>query len=198
MNCVFARAPVLCNNRTLIDTPNRWTEWVRTNSLNGPVSHPSNGVEVESHLSVPVENGLPHSFSNIPKQHGRTYSTKWYKTPLGDKLLAKSPSGILTLRADLRRIRARVAYDIKKLSRFAGDSGSVKESEEESDECVEDDDPNPFYDTDTGDDGVESNIVASKVKSDADTDGSGSDIDSVDVDSDGDSVGSNEVDSEIE
>ncbi|KAJ5964315.1 uncharacterized protein N7479_004191 [Penicillium vulpinum] len=60
---------------------------------------------------------------------------------LGDKSLAKDISGIIAVCEDLREIRARVAYDIKKLSKFTGDGGSKGET-------AQDNEPNLFYDSD--------------------------------------------------
>lgn len=64
---------------------------------------------------------------------------------MDDASLAKDTHGIIAVRGELRRIRDRVAYDIKKLSKFAGDGGSDAENDN--------DNPNPFYEEeDEGDD----------------------------------------------
>lgn len=74
---------------------------------------------------------------------------------------------MIVVRKNLREIRARVTYDIKKLSRFARDSGS--------EETLEDDEPNPFYDSysEHGDD--DTGLVHAR------SENYGSEVDSVDV-----------------
>ncbi|KAJ5446398.1 hypothetical protein N7491_002480 [Penicillium cf. griseofulvum] len=60
--------------------------------------------------------------------------------PLDDRSLSKDANGMIAVREDLPGIRARVAYDIKKLSMFAGDGGSEEET-------LEDNEPTSFYDS---------------------------------------------------
>lgn len=89
---------------------------------------------------MPAHLGVPSSTSTQSQQHGPTYSAKWYRTPLDDGSLANDTTGMIAVREDLREICARVEYDIKKLSKFAGDDGS-------DEEALEDNEPNPFYDS---------------------------------------------------
>ncbi|KGO38177.1 hypothetical protein PEX1_073290 [Penicillium expansum] len=121
------------------------------------------------------------------------YSAKWYRTPLDDGSLAKDINGMIAVREDLREVRTRVAYDIKKLSKFAGDGGSEEE------ETLENDEPNPFYKSgsELGDDDIGSAHAGSE------NDGSevGSlGVGSVDLDSDvvDSVVGSNDVASVVD
>jgi hypothetical protein len=75
--------------------------------------------------------------SGQPKKAGPSYSHTWYRTPLDNAELAKDHDGIIATRQDLRVIRARVEYGIKKLSKFAGDGGSENG-------MLKDDEINPF------------------------------------------------------
>ncbi|CAI7663636.1 unnamed protein product [Penicillium glandicola] len=132
-----------------------------------------------------LNEGSASSTSTRSKQRGPMYSAKWYKTPLDDRSLAKDINGMIAVREDLRGIRDRVAYDIKKLSKFAGDG----ESEEET---LEDNEPNPFYDSDFeygGDDTSSAHTKSEHDESEVDSVGS-LDVGSVDLNSDDvDSVG---------
>ncbi|KAJ5498084.1 hypothetical protein N7453_007135 [Penicillium expansum] len=113
--------------------------------------------------------------------------------PLDDGSLAKDINGMIAVREDLREVRTRVAYDIKKLSKFTGDGGSEEE------ETLENDEPNPFYKSgsELGDDDTGSAHAGSE------NDGSevGSlGVGSVDLDSDvvDSVVGSNDVASVVD
>ncbi|KAJ5617796.1 hypothetical protein N7537_002910 [Penicillium hordei] len=135
--------------------PNWIIQWLRANEVDlalpaGSVARVAGPISVLAHAGVPFsvdEGSVPCSTSTRSKQHSPEYSTKWYKTPLDDRSLAKDINGIIVACKNLREIRVRVAYDIKKLSKFTGDGGS-------SEETLEDDQPNPFYDSDSehGDD----------------------------------------------
>lgn len=132
---------------------------------------------MRGHIGVPssVDAGsVPSSTSTRSKQHGPECSAKWYKTPLDDTSLAKDINGMIAVREDLREIRARVVYDIKKLSKFAGDGGSEEETLED------DEPPNPFYNSDSEHDDDDTGSAHAKPKSDE------SEIDSVDIGSLGD------------
>lgn len=89
---------------------------------------------------------------------------------------------MIAVREDLREIRARVAYDTKKLSKFAGDGGSEEET-------LEDDEPNPFYDSDS--EHVDDDTSSVHARSEND----GSKVGSVDVGSLG--VGSVDLNSDV-
>lgn len=177
MNCSFRRSPKQCSFRDP-HNPDRRLQTGRVAQLGRPISVPA-------HTGVPSwvdEGSAPASTSTRSKQHGPTYSAKWYKTPLDDGSLAKDINGVISVREDLRGIRARVAYDIKKLSKFAGDGGSEEET-------LQDDEPNPFYDSDSdvGDDDTGSAHARSE--------NDGSEVDSVDVGSLG--VGSVDLNSDV-
>ncbi|KAJ5503407.1 hypothetical protein N7463_006281 [Penicillium fimorum] len=183
MKCPFVDRASRCSFRSPL-APKWILEWTLANNPDRPL--PDSVAQVTGHISVSAHTGVPFSVhdgsaastSARPKQHGPVYSAKWYKPPLDDRSLAKDINGIISVREDLRGIRARVAYDIKKLSRFAGDDGSEEET-------LGDNELNPFYDSDsafdddhTGSAPAKSEKVESEVKS---GDVGSSDIDSVDV-----------------
>ncbi|KGO76443.1 Protein of unknown function DUF3716 [Penicillium italicum] len=153
MNCAFTGSSNKCSFRGP-GAPEWHIQWIRANEISSSIQ-PYNFVDFEGPISMSAHTGVPFlvdegSAPSTPtrsKQHGPVYSAKWYRTPLDDRSLAKDTNGIIAVREDLRDVRARVAYDIKKLSKFAGDGGSEEET-------LEDDDPNPFYDSDSepGDD----------------------------------------------
>ncbi|KAJ5400724.1 hypothetical protein N7465_011213 [Penicillium sp. CMV-2018d] len=189
MNCSY-RTQSMCSFRSP-HAPNWVTQWrLRANNVNlplpaGNVAQVVGPISERSHIGVPFpvdEGSVPSSTSTRSKQHGPEYSTKWYKTPLDNISLAQDINGMIAVREDLREIRARVAYDIKKLSKFAGDGGSEEET-------LEDDKPNPFYDSDSehGDDDTSS--VHARSEND------GSEVGSVDVGSLG--VGSVDLNSDV-
>ncbi|KAJ5187521.1 hypothetical protein N7449_010515 [Penicillium cf. viridicatum] len=91
MNCVYRRTQTKCSFRGS-HAPKWIIQWLRANNVDLPC-----------------------------RLHGPEYSTKWYKPPLDDIALATDINGMIVVRKNLRKIRARVAYDIKKLSRFTGD-----------------------------------------------------------------------------
>ncbi|KAJ5977138.1 hypothetical protein N7501_000480 [Penicillium viridicatum] len=189
MNCAY-RAQSMCSFRPPYP-PNRAVQRPHANNVDlplpaGNVAQVVGPISERSHIGVPFpvdEGSVPSSTSTRSKQHGPEYSTKWYKTPLDNISLAKDINGIIAVREDLREIRVRVAYDIKKLSKFAGDGGSEEET-------LEDDEPNPFYDSDSehGDDDTGS--VHARSEDD------GSEVGSVDVGSLG--VGSVDLNSDVD
>ncbi|KAF7517195.1 hypothetical protein PCG10_001513 [Penicillium crustosum] len=121
------------------------------------------------------------STSTRSKQHSPEYSAIWYKTPSNDRSLANGINWMIAVREDLREIRARVAYDIKKLSQFSGDCGS--------EETLEDDEPpNLFHNSDSEHDGDDTGSAHAGPKSD------GSEVGSIDLDSDVDSDDVHDVD----
>ncbi|CAG7964112.1 unnamed protein product [Penicillium nalgiovense] len=134
MNCAFAYQPTQCSFRAF--NPPKWIiELTRANNRTVPQGSVA---QVAGSIPVPAHPGIPSSTSTQSQQHGPTYSAKWYRTPLDDGSLASDTTGMIAVREDLREIRARVEYDIKKLSKFAGDDGS-------DEEALEDNEPNPFY-----------------------------------------------------
>lgn len=145
MNCSYSKQ-AKCSFRSS-QPPNWFIQWLGANNVNltflaGSVAQVVGPPPVRGHIGVPssVDAGsVPSSTSTRSKQHGPEYSAKWYKTPLDDTSLAKDINGMIAAREGLREIRARVAYDIKKLSKFAGDGGSEEETLED------DEPPNPFY-----------------------------------------------------
>lgn len=66
-----------------------------------------------------------------------------------------------------------MTYDIKKLSKLAGDGG------EEEEETLEDDEPNPFYDSDSELGDGETGSAHARSKNDG-SEGGSFDVDSVD------------------
>ncbi|CAI7646725.1 unnamed protein product [Penicillium crustosum] len=99
----------------------------------------------------------------------------------GQESLANGINWMIAVREDLREIRARVAYDIKKLSQFSGDCGS--------EETLEDDEPpNLFHNSDSEHDGDDTGSAHAGPKSD------GSEVGSIDLDSDVDSDDVHDVD----
>ncbi|KAJ5244210.1 hypothetical protein N7489_004306 [Penicillium chrysogenum] len=137
MNCVFAYQQPECSFRG--PNPPKWIiEWIHAN--NQARGQGSSVAQIAGPMSVPAHLGVPSSTSTQSQQHGPAYSAKWYRTPLDDGSLANDTTGMIAVREDLRKIHARVEYDIKKLSKFAGDDGS-------DEEALEDNQPNPFYDS---------------------------------------------------
>ncbi|KAJ5509421.1 hypothetical protein N7527_011564 [Penicillium freii] len=125
----------------------------------GPISE-------RTHINVPfpVDKGsVPSSTSTRSKQHGPEYSTKWYKTPLDNISLAQDINGMIAVCEDLH-------------------GGSEEET-------LEDDKPNPFYDSNSehGDDDTSSLHARSE--------NDGSEVGSVDVGSLG--VGSVDLNSDV-
>ncbi|KXG53691.1 uncharacterized protein PGRI_007410 [Penicillium griseofulvum] len=180
----------------------RIQEWaMQKHDLSGGVAQ-AGPVSMPAHTSTPVSiyDGPATSTSARPSQHGPMYSAKWYKPPLDDRSLAKDANGMIAVREELRGIRARVAYDIKKLSMFAGDGGSEEEDKEKEEKTLEDYEPNPFYDSQSecGEDIGSAHARSEKDESgdeqgDVDSLGVGAvDLNSDDVDDDvsGDDVGS--------
>ncbi|KAJ6190632.1 hypothetical protein N7519_000653 [Penicillium mononematosum] len=194
MNCAFDYQPTECSFRGL--NPPKWIiEWIRAN--NGILPQGS-FAQVVGRLSVPAHPGVPSSTSTQSQQHGPTYSAKWYRTPLDDGSLASDITGMITIREDLREVRARVEYDIKKLSKFAGDDGS-------DEEALEDNEPNPFYDSasEHGDDDTGSADARSENdESEVESGGVGSlGVGSVDLNSDvvdSDVDGGDDVDGDVD
>lgn len=66
--------------------------------------------------AVPRKSTSSSLSSTQSKKGGISYSETRYNTPLDNAALAKNPDGIVAVCEDLRVIRARVEYDIKKLS----------------------------------------------------------------------------------
>ncbi|OQE02602.1 hypothetical protein PENSOL_c002G04669 [Penicillium solitum] len=172
--------------------PNWFIQWLGANNVNltllaGSVAQVVGPPPVRGHIGVPssVDAGsVPSSTSTRSKQHGPEYSAKWYKTPLDDTSLAKDINGMIAAREDLREIRARVAYDIKKLSKFAGDGGSEEETLED------DEPPNPFYNSHSEHGDGDTGSAHARPKSD------GSEVDSADIGSLG--VGSVDLNSDVD
>ncbi|KAK4862527.1 hypothetical protein LT330_002660 [Penicillium expansum] len=198
MNCSVVN-PAKCSFRGP-DVPEWHIQWIRANDMSlqrqpHTVDQVTGPASVSAHTGVPssVDEVLAPSTSTQSKQHGPMYSAKWYRTPLDDGSLAKDINGMIAVREDLREVRTRVAYDIKKLSKFTGDGGSEEE------ETLENDEPNPFYKSgsELGDDDTGSAHAGSE------NDGSevGSlGVGSVDLDSDvvDSVVGSNDVASVVD
>ncbi|KAJ5696653.1 hypothetical protein N7536_007065 [Penicillium majusculum] len=190
MNCSYSKQ-AKCSFRSS-QPPNWFIQWLGANNVNltllaGSVAQVVGPPPVRGHIGVPssVDAGsVPSSTSTRSKQHGPEYSAKWYKTPLDDTSLAKDINGMIAAREDLREIRARVAYDIKKLSKFAGDGGSEEETLED------DEPPNPFYNSHSEHGDGDTGSAHARPKSD------GSEVDSADIGSLG--VGSVDLNSDVD
>ncbi|CAI7602942.1 unnamed protein product [Penicillium bialowiezense] len=115
MNCIFRGDGHFCSLRSPESCKDLWyTQYLFPKFLNQRRAT-QNGKLIE------LSPGNQATLSlNQHTNKGPSYPEKWYQTPLDNAALAKKPDEMRLVLKELRRVRARIEWDIRKLSRFVG------------------------------------------------------------------------------